>query len=55
MNDLVATVRYVANGYILTTTPGQPADVPPEQYVATISEVVFWIDRIFAPQEPATT
>ena len=44
----IATVRYVANGFILVHSPQQP-DIPAELYVATLPEVVFWIDRIFNP------
>lgn len=52
--DTTATVRFVANGYILNTTSPDPLppDVLAEMYVATLPEVVFWIDKIFNPPAP---
>ena len=48
----IATVRKVANGYIVVahSTAPLPPDVLPEQYAATLPEVVFWIDKIFTPE-----
>jgi len=47
----IVTVRYVANGFILTSQE-PPADNPAEMYVATLPEVIFWIDAIFASPVP---
>jgi hypothetical protein len=43
----IATVRHVANGYIITSQGGQA--VPATLFAATIPEVVFWLGKIFAP------
>ena len=43
-----ATVRYVANGYIITSQGGN-GTVPATLYAATIPEVVFWLNKIFEP------
>jgi hypothetical protein len=49
MTPIVA-VRYIANGYILTSQ--NTTAVPPTLYVATLPEVVFWLDAIFNPPAP---
>ena len=41
-----AQVRYVANGYIITSTGGR---VPATLFAASIPEVVFWLNKIFSP------
>lgn len=41
-----ASVKYVANGYIITTSGGR---LPATLYAATIPEVVFWLNKVFAP------
>jgi len=43
-----ATVRYVANGYIITSS-GPNTTVPATLYAATIPEVVFWLGKVFEP------
>ena len=45
--NAIANVRYVANGYIITSQGS--ATVPATLYAATIPEVVFWLNKIFAP------
>jgi len=42
-----ASVRYIANGYIITSQGG--GAVPATLYAATIPEVVFWLGKIFEP------
>ena len=42
-----AVVRYVANGYIITSSGN--GTVPATLYAATIPEVVFWLGKIFEP------
>jgi len=45
--NAIANVRYVANGYIITSQGS--ATVPATLYAATIPEVVFWLNKIFEP------
>jgi hypothetical protein len=45
--QVTATVRYVANGYIITSF-GQNT-IPTTLYAATIPEVVFWLGKLFEP------
>lgn len=45
----VTIVRYIANGYVLTTQNSEA--VPPTLYVATLPEVIFYLDKIFNPPE----
>jgi hypothetical protein len=47
----VATVRYIANGYILTIRNAPPG-TPETRYVATLEEVIFYIDQLFNPPPP---
>ena len=42
-----ASVRYVANGYIITSSGN--GTVPATLYAATIPEVIFWLGKIFEP------
>jgi len=46
-----ATVRYVANGYVITSTGN--GTIPATLYAATIPEVVFWLAKIFEPYTTA--
>lgn len=46
-----ATVRYVANGYIITSQGS--GTIPATLYAATIPEVVFWLAKIFEPYTAA--
>ena len=43
-----ASVRYVANGYVITSQ-GMNVSVPATLYAATVPEVVFWLGKIFEP------
>lgn len=46
-----ATVRYIANGYIVTSL-GQTM-VPATLYAGTIPEVVYWLGKLFEPYAAA--
>lgn len=48
-----ASVRYVANGYIITSQGGN--SIPATLYAATIPEVVYWLAKIFEPYTAAAT
>lgn len=45
--NLTATVRRVANGYIITSQGGNT--VPASLFAATVPELGFWLAKIFAP------
>lgn len=47
----IVNIRYLANGYLLTSV-NQPSSIPATLYVATLPEVVFWIDQIFNASTP---
>jgi hypothetical protein len=42
-----ATIRYVANGYIINSQGG--VNVPATLYAATVPEVVYWLGKVFEP------
>jgi hypothetical protein len=50
---MTATIRYVANGYIVTSPQGSPFGVPATLYAATVPEVVYWLGKIFEPYTAA--
>lgn len=43
-----AQVRYIANGYIITSQ-GINVAVPATLYAASIPEVVYWLGKVFEP------
>jgi hypothetical protein len=45
---ITATVRYVANGYIVNSQ-GPAFSVPNSLYAGTVPEVVYWLGKIFEP------
>jgi len=49
--NTIANVRYVANGYIITSQG--TGTVPATLYAATIPEVVFWLAKVFEPYTAA--
>jgi hypothetical protein len=46
-----ANVKYIANGYIITSQGG--TIVPATLYAATVPEVVYWLGKIFEPYAAA--